>query len=272
MPNTTKDQEVADDCDQQYKLVLADVMLAMEREYNDSDYGGTSWTTRAEADRMGQFLNLKPSNRLLDIGSGAGWPGLYLAQSSGCDITLTDLPLSGLQIATTRAATDQLTGTCWAAVASAAALPFSVASFHAISHSDVLCCLADKRGALQACRDVIRLSGRMVFSVISLTPGLSRVERERALANGPTYIEADITYAGLLKQTGWHVAECIDISGYFVQSQIRVIRAQEKHEAELRQLLGDAETEARMTSMKDRLAVREAGLHRRELYVATPAT
>ncbi len=98
------------------------------------------------------------------------------------------------------------------------------------------------------------------------------MERERALANGPPCIEADITYAGLLKKTGWHVAECIDISGYFVRSQSRLIRAQEKHEAELRQLLGDAETEARMTSMKDRLAVREASLHRRELHVATPAT
>jgi hypothetical protein len=38
-------------------------------------YGGASWTTKAEADRVGRLLDLAPLDRLLDIGSGAGWPG-----------------------------------------------------------------------------------------------------------------------------------------------------------------------------------------------------
>ena len=46
--------------------------------------------------------------------------------------------------------------------------------------------------------------------------------------------------------------------------------AQEAHETQLRELLGEAETTARMTRMKDSLAAREAGVHRRELFVATP--
>ena len=52
---TTKQQEVAETFSQQYELVLADVMLAMERDSCGSDYGGTSWTTRAEADHMGRL-------------------------------------------------------------------------------------------------------------------------------------------------------------------------------------------------------------------------
>jgi len=39
-------------------------------------YGGTSWTTKAEADRVGRLLDLAPLDRLLDIGAGAGWPQL----------------------------------------------------------------------------------------------------------------------------------------------------------------------------------------------------
>jgi ubiquinone/menaquinone biosynthesis C-methylase UbiE len=271
MTDTSKEQEVTEDFDQLYKMVLADVMLAMEREYNGSDYGGTSWTTRAEADRMGELLDLKPGQRLLDLGSGAGWPGLYLAQSSGCDVALTDLPFSGLQIAARRAETDQLSGACWTTVASGAALPFHASTFHAISHSDVLCCLSNKRGALQACREVIRPDGRMVFSVISLTPGISAQEHRRALDNGPPYIETETPYADLLAQTGWHVNECFDITEEFLHSQRRVIAAQKNHESELRTLLGDRETDDRLTSMKNRLAAREAGLHLREFYVVTPA-
>ncbi len=270
MPRTTKEREVAETFGQQYKLVLAEVMLAMERDSCGSDYGGTSWTTKAEADRICQLLGLAPSDRLLDIGSGAGWPGLYLARTSGCDVALTDLPISGLRIAAKRAIADQLAGVCWTAVADGAALPFRDDSFDAISHSDVLCCLADKSAVLRACRSTIRPEGRMVFSVISIAPGLSEVGLETALANGPPYVETDITYVALLEQAGWQVTDCIDITEEFVGTVRRVVNAQEAYETQLRELLGETETATRIARMKDRLAAREAGVHLRELYVAMP--
>jgi len=271
MPRTAKDREVTETFGQQYKLVLADVMLAIERDSCGSDYGGTSWTTKAEADRVARLLGLSPSDRLLDIGSGAGWPGLYLARTSGCDVALTDLPFAGLQIAAKRAVADQLAGACWTAVADGAVLPFQDGSFDAISHSDVLCCLADKLAVLQACRNAIRRQGHMVFSVISVAPGLSEAGLETALANGPPFIETDTTYATLLEQAGWQVVDCIDITEDFVRTVRRVVDAQAAHETRLRELLGPAETAARMARMKERLAAREAGVHLRELYVAVPA-
>ena len=84
--------------------------------------------------------------------------------------------------------TERLAGTCWVAVADAAGLPFRAASFDALSHSDVLCCLREKRAVLQACRRVIRGAGRMVFSVISVAPGLLSGDYARAVANGPEFI------------------------------------------------------------------------------------
>ena len=76
-----------------------------------------------------------------------------------------DLPLSGLRIATERAVKDRISDRCRIAVADGSRLPFRDRSFDAVSHSDVLCCLRDKRGVLEACRRVIRDSGRMVFTV-----------------------------------------------------------------------------------------------------------
>ncbi len=74
---------------------------------------------------------------LLDVGAGAGWPGIYLASSTGCEVVLTDIPLEGLQVATRRVRRDGVTG--YAAGASGDALPFGDSVFDAVTSSDVLC-------------------------------------------------------------------------------------------------------------------------------------
>ena len=47
-------------------------MLDIEREVMGSDYGATSYTTRTEAQGIGQLLRLRPGIRLLDVGAGTG--------------------------------------------------------------------------------------------------------------------------------------------------------------------------------------------------------
>ena len=56
-------------------------------------YGANGYTTAAQANLLAQRLDLGPGKRLLDVGSGRGWPGLYLAASTGCTVVLTDLLL-----------------------------------------------------------------------------------------------------------------------------------------------------------------------------------
>jgi cyclopropane fatty-acyl-phospholipid synthase-like methyltransferase len=46
----------------------------------------------AQADTLAGELRLSAGDRLLDLGSGRGWPGLYLAASSGCQVVPSDLP------------------------------------------------------------------------------------------------------------------------------------------------------------------------------------
>ena len=112
----------------------------------------------------------------------------------------------------------------------------------------------------------------MVFTVISIAPGLSKAGHETALANGPPYIETDAPYTSLLEQADWQMDDLIDITEDFVATARRVVDAQEKYETQLRELLGEVEASARITRMKERLAARETGVHVRELYVATPTT
>jgi ubiquinone/menaquinone biosynthesis C-methylase UbiE len=252
-----------------YRQAGAEVIQEIERATLGCAYGGTSWTTRVEAEAMASLLGLGPGVRALEVGSGAGWPGLYLAEKSGCDMALVDLPFDGLRAVAARAAADGMADRCWPAVADGAALPFGTA-FDAIVHSDVLCCLEAKREMLRECRRVIRESGRMVFSVISVAPGLEIGQCRRAASFGPMFVEADADYSTLLRETGWAVTGHDDITAGFATS-VRTLLEQEKRHAEaLIDLVGEDGFAERLATLRKRLEGAESGLIMRELFATAP--
>ncbi len=253
-----------------YPRAQLPIMLSIERAVCGCDYGGNSWTTRDEAQRIAALLDLRPGLRLLEVGAGAGWPGLYLAKISGCDIALVDLPFTGLRIAAERAVKDCTSGACWIAGADAAALPFRGGSFDAVSHSDVLCCLRQKRAVVEACRRVIRDAGRMVFTVISVAPGLSHEDHRRAVECGPEFIVSETDYPTLLAQTGWVVVDCQDITMDYAASCRRNLRADEERKEGLQMLIGAPAFAERQVGWRSKITALDEGLLRRELFVGAP--
>jgi cyclopropane fatty-acyl-phospholipid synthase-like methyltransferase len=93
----------------------------------------------AQADTLAHELRLSAADRLLDLGSGRGWPGLYLAARTGCQVVLTDLPLEGLRVAAARAASEGIAARTGVVAAVASGLPFRAGSFDVVIHTDVLC-------------------------------------------------------------------------------------------------------------------------------------
>lgn len=120
-------------------LPLSEVTARVERQVIGADFGADGYTTRGQADELGRRLELGPGVRLLDLGTGRGWPGVYLAKSTGCEVVLLDRPLDGLRGATTRATREQVRGRCAAVAAAGPHLPFRAATFDALTHADVLC-------------------------------------------------------------------------------------------------------------------------------------
>ena len=94
---TTEERTLTEDFRAQYQRHQSPVLRTIERKACGCDYGGTSWTTRDEADRICGLLDLRPGQRLLEVGAGSGWPGLYLAGQMDCDVAFVDLPFEGLQ-------------------------------------------------------------------------------------------------------------------------------------------------------------------------------
>jgi SAM-dependent methyltransferase len=214
------------------------------------------------------LLGLGPDVKLLDVGAGSGWPGLYLAQLTGCDIVMVDLPLAALRIARERAAKDGLIGRCEAVAADGASLPFGDASFDALSHSDVLCCTPDKVGVLRACRRVARDGAKMVFTVIYLAPSLTEAERGIAMESGPKFIDADDDYAVLLEQSGWCLQERTNVTDTFLQSMRAELDGMCARAGELAQVFGPDDFDQRLKRQEAQTAAIDSGFVRREIFVA----
>ena len=238
-----------------YERARSPVMQDIERRVCGCDYGASSWTTRAEANVLSEMLGLKPGDHLLDVGAGSGWPGLYMASQRGCDVTLVDLPVAGLRIASRRALLDHNVGRCSVTVADAAQLPFGLAAFDALSHSDLLCCLMDKQVAL---------------TVISLARGLTALQKARAIEAGPLFVEAPMAYPELLRETGWRVVEVQDLSAASISLCRQFIASDNERGEELIELLGQSDFDDRQSLWHARLSGLREGLLRRQLFVATP--
>jgi len=193
--------------EQQHEQYRHPAMRALEKRVLGCDFGGTSWTTRAQADQIPGTLGLGADSHLLEIGAGTGWPGVYLARQTGCRVTLLDLPVNSLKYALHRARDEQPRSACGAIAASAAALPLKDASFRVITHSDVLCCLPAKLAMLEECRRVARAGARMLFYVIAPATGLAANEVAEACEAGPPFVGLEGDYPGMLSASGWSVVE-----------------------------------------------------------------
>jgi ubiquinone/menaquinone biosynthesis C-methylase UbiE len=271
MPRTPAEQARLDRFAREYEISQHDLLLDIERAVCGCAYGGTSWTTRQEAEQVGALLGLTARTRFLDVGAGAGWPGLYLARISGCHVTLADVPLEGLRIASARAAAEPLAGGYWVIVADAAALPLQGAAFDAIGHSDVLCCLESKLSVLKECRRVTLVGGRMAFTVILIAPSLSRADYKLALDAGPRFKETVIGYPEMLERSGWRMTHHMDLTTEYAQAARHMLREEEKHAGPLAKLLGDAEYAERLRRRRYTVHALDKGLLRRELFAANAA-
>lgn len=136
---TTPDDQVRTRFARRYAVGAADVVTQIEQRVIGGDWGSTGYTTLEQADELGAHLRLDASQRLLDIGSGRGWPGLYLAAETGCEAVLMDLPRDALAASRRRAAEEGLAASVSQVVASAAAMPLRRGTFDGIVHTDVLC-------------------------------------------------------------------------------------------------------------------------------------
>lgn len=270
MTCTQEELELQDKFENYYKLSQESAVLSIESRVCGCRYGASGWTTRNQADDLIANLKLQAGVRLLDLGSGSGWPALYLAEKSECEAVLVDSSETGLSVAAERIRSDGMSATVSTVVADATDLPFAEGSFDAINHSDLLCCLARKKLMLEGCRKVIQPDGQMAFTVIFAEPNLSSKQCDRAKEFGPAFIEVGVNYPTLLTQTGWVITKQVDLTKTYAVSTQKLIKEFEARESDLVNVLGREEYKESLAGWQGEYDNVRDGITRRELFVAVP--
>lgn len=251
----------------QYALSGHPDVLELEREVLGCSYGGTSWTTRSQADRIAGKLALKPGSMMLEVGSGTGWPAIYVSSLSGARLTMVDLPMNALKSARSRSLSD-LEQPAGIIQANGAALPFHGERFDALGHSDVLCCLPEKHQMLRECRRVARPGAKMLFFVIATAKGLKGDAMTEAIAAGPPFVESETDYASMLQECGWRVRGCQSLTYEYQETLQRMVNGLQSRAQVLRVVLGEDAFDTDLARRKQQVQAVKRGLLVRESYLS----
>ena len=137
--STRDEREARSNFAERYAIPTADVNAWVEQAVIGAVWGANGYTTVDQADELARRLRIGPGSRVLDVGTGRGWPGVYFATHMGCTTVGTDLPLGALAVAACRARTEIVDDRVALVAAASANQPFRPGSFDAAVHTDVLC-------------------------------------------------------------------------------------------------------------------------------------
>ena len=131
-------REVIDRFSERYSIRAGAALREIEQNVIGGVFGANGYTTKAQADELIDTLRLPQKPRVLDLGAGRGWPGLYIAETAGCNVVMADIPEPGLRIALKPADDRKIANRAHPIIAAAERLPLRKRSFDAIVHTDVL--------------------------------------------------------------------------------------------------------------------------------------
>jgi hypothetical protein len=122
---------------------------------------------------------------------------------------------------------------------------------------------------LRALRKLLRPGGRIAFTTIYVTPGLSASERRRAHRSGPRAVASRSEQTRLLVSARFVDAEEVDVTASFAATATSWLRECEANAEELATLEGQSAFDERQHERRILLAAIEDGLLRRGLFSAT---
>jgi len=253
---------------ERYGAASTDIETSIEQRVVGGAWGANGYTTVDQANELARRLALEPGKRLLDLGTGRGWPGLYFAVTFGCDVIGSDMPLAALSKARRRADLERVGSRFLAVAAAGPRQPFRDRSFDAVVHTDVLCCLTSKLDLLRTLKKVLVRGGRMAYTTIYVIPGLSTAARRRAHRFGPRAVASRSGHRTLLDSAGFTDIDELDVTTAFVDTQRSWIEQRELHATELAALESPGAFDERQEDRRGQLAATEEGLLGRAIFSA----
>jgi len=241
---------------------------AIELAAIGANVGANGYTTVAQAEELARRLKLTRRTRLLDVGCGRGYPGLYIARIAGCDVVSSDLPIASLRTARRRASRDRISRRASFIAASAVHPPLRPGTFDAIVHTDVLCCLRAKLAVLRACHHLLKPGGRMAFTTIYAGKDVGDRDYRRACrVRGCGFAERREVRA-LVESAGFVNVREKDVTREFARTTRAYLEMSAMYRDELRAQWGSARFVEWQRDREATLELTERGVVRRGLFTA----
>ena len=213
----------------------------IRREAFGEDIGQNSWLTSDEQDSFLEWLGLSPGKTLLDVACGAGGPALRIAATTGCSVVGIDIHEQAVTTASSLAAQRGLAERVeFRSTDATGPLPFSDASFDAITCIDAINHFSDRPRVIAEWARLLKVGGRLLFTdPITLTGPLTNTEVSVRSSAG-VYLFVPHGYDEcLIAQCGLQLMVCEDVTANMAKVAEARRAARASRSAALRGIEGD---------------------------------
>jgi SAM-dependent methyltransferase len=256
--------------DTNYRNFDTELYSEIRREAFGEDIGQNSWLTAEEQDRFLSWLDLSRGNVLLDVACGAGGPALRLAAKTGCSVVGIDVHEQAISTACSLAILRGLSRRAEFRVVDAAQqLPFSEASFDAITCIDAINHFSDRPRVIAEWGRLLKPGGRLLFTdPITVTGALTNVEVE-VRSSGGFYVFVLRGYnERIIAQCGLRLLVDKDVTANMAKVAEARHTARESRSAALREIEGHRAYEGQQEFLEVAARVAREGRLSRFVYVS----
>lgn len=253
-----------------YGNFQTELYAQIRREAFGEDIGQNSWLTSDEQDRFLKWLDLSPGKTLLDVACGAGGPALRIVASTGCSVVGIDVHEEAVTTARSLAAQRGLAERAeFRSTDATGPLPFSDATFDAISCIDAVNHFSDRSRVLAEWTRLLKVGGRLLFTdPITLTGALTNAEIATRSSAG-FYLFVPHGYdERVIEQCGLRLLVCQDVTANMAKVAEARRAARASRSAALREIEGDQAYDGQQEFLAVAARVAREGRLSRFVYVA----
>ena len=253
-----------------YGNFQTELYAQIRREAFGEDIGQNSWLTSDEQDRFLEWLDLCPGKTMLDVACGAGGPALRIAASSGCSVVGIDVHEQAVTTASSLAAQRGLAERAeFRSTDATGPLPFSDASFDAITCIDAINHFSDRPRVIAEWARLLKVGGRLLFTdPITLTGPLTNAEIATRSSAG-FYLFVPHGYdERLIEHCGLRLLVCEDVTANMAKVAEARRTARASRSIVLREIEGDQAYDSQQEFLAVAARVAREGRLSRFVYVS----
>ena len=237
----------------------------------EDDIGQQSFITPRYLDELVTRLGIKEDIHVLDVGSGAGGPAIYIADKAGCRVSGIEINEVGVDVSRRLAKNSGMEEKVEFHLGDAMEMSFEKNTFDLAISLNVMNVFEDKTGLFKEVYRVLKPSGTWVF--LSGTFEISDDdETKRKMARGyliPQYYDSLQSYRKKLELAGFQIEEITEyVADFWVQVQ-KWGDAYKKHSTKIAEEQGKENTQYHIEYFDTYLRLVEEGRASNHLVISS---